>query len=126
MTQRALAAAATAKEKEALAKEKKALAKAKAASDTEKKSTEESETSSDSKKEENTEKTEETDEEEEEPEVIEVQDEETVSSSGLNLTEKEAKMIGLICCFLHVHPHGATVDYLWSYLQQLITVRTRD
>lgn len=146
MTQRALAAAATAKEKEALAKEKKALAKAKAATDkaakaraklskekddkdaseTEKKSTEESETSSDSKKEENTEKTEETDEEEEEPEVIEVQDEETVSSSGLNLTEKEAKMIGLICCFLHVHPHGATVDYLWSYLQQLITVRTRD
>ena len=38
--------------------------------------------------------------EEEEPEVIEVQDEETVSSSGLNLTEKEAKMIGKFIEFI--------------------------
>ncbi|KAH9512822.1 Ecto-NOX disulfide-thiol exchanger 1 [Bulinus truncatus] len=50
----------------------------------------------------------------------------TVSSSGLSLTDKEAKMIGLICCFLHVHPHGATVDYLWSYLRQILPVRTRE
>ncbi|KAI8772345.1 ecto-NOX disulfide-thiol exchanger 2-like [Biomphalaria glabrata] len=50
----------------------------------------------------------------------------TVSSSGLTLTDKEAKMIGLICCFLHVHPHGATVDYLWSYLRQILPVRTRE
>ncbi|KAK0060993.1 ecto-NOX disulfide-thiol exchanger 2 [Biomphalaria pfeifferi] len=50
----------------------------------------------------------------------------TVSSSGLTLTDKEAKLIGLICCFLHVHPHGATVDYLWSYLRQILPVRTRE
>ncbi|XP_059177854.1 ecto-NOX disulfide-thiol exchanger 2-like [Physella acuta] len=50
----------------------------------------------------------------------------SVSSTGLSLTDKEAKMIGLICCFLHVHPNGATVDYLWSYLRQLLNVRTRE
>uniref|UniRef100_A0A0B7B5V8 Ecto-NOX disulfide-thiol exchanger 1/2 domain-containing protein n=1 Tax=Arion vulgaris TaxID=1028688 RepID=A0A0B7B5V8_9EUPU len=53
-------------------------------------------------------------------------DELSVTSSGLNLTDKEAKMIGLICCFLHVHPHGATVDYLWSYLRQILNVRVRE
>lgn len=51
---------------------------------------------------------------------------EEVSSSGLNMSEKEAKMIGLISCFLHVHPNGATVDYLWSYLRQIVNVRTRE
>ncbi|CAL1541449.1 unnamed protein product [Lymnaea stagnalis] len=55
-----------------------------------------------------------------------IREESTVSSSGLSLTDKEAKMIGLISCFLQVHPNGATVDYLWSYLRQLISVRTRE
>ena len=27
---------------------------------------------------------------------------------------------GLIACFLNVHPQGATVDYIWSYLTQLV------
>ncbi|KAK3753703.1 hypothetical protein RRG08_038350 [Elysia crispata] len=49
-----------------------------------------------------------------------------VSSSGLALSDKEAKILGLVCCFLHVHPHGATVDYLWSYLRQLLSVRVRE
>ncbi|KAK7090093.1 ecto-NOX disulfide-thiol exchanger 2-like [Littorina saxatilis] len=45
----------------------------------------------------------------------------SVTSSGIGLSEKEARMLGLIACFLNVHPSGATVDYLWSYLSQLIT-----
>lgn len=43
----------------------------------------------------------------------------SVSSSGLNITEKEAKLIGLVACFLHVHPMGASVEYIWSYINQL-------
>lgn len=31
---------------------------------------------------------------------------------------------GLVSCFLHVHPNGASVDYIWSYLSQL-SVNTR-
>ncbi|XP_050417187.1 ecto-NOX disulfide-thiol exchanger 2 isoform X2 [Patella vulgata] len=49
-----------------------------------------------------------------------------VTSSGINLNPKEAKLLGLICCFLHVHPFGATVDYLWSYLNQLENMRPRE
>jgi len=26
---------------------------------------------------------------------------------------------GLIATFLHIHPFGASVDYLWSYLQKM-------
>ncbi|ESP04949.1 hypothetical protein LOTGIDRAFT_184925 [Lottia gigantea] len=52
--------------------------------------------------------------------------ESTVTSSGINLNPKEAKLLGLICCFLHVHPFGATVDYLWSYLNQLEIVKPRE
>ncbi|XP_069495415.1 ecto-NOX disulfide-thiol exchanger 1 isoform X2 [Ambystoma mexicanum] len=33
--------------------------------------------------------------------------------------EKEALLIGIISTFLHVHPFGANIEYLWSYLQQL-------
>ena len=34
---------------------------------------------------------------------------------------------GLISCFLNVHPNGATVDYLWSYLSQIVNkVRVRE
>lgn len=25
---------------------------------------------------------------------------------------------GLIVCFLHVHPFGASMDYIWSYLKR--------
>ncbi|CAG2065145.1 unnamed protein product [Timema podura] len=35
------------------------------------------------------------------------------------LTDREARLIGLISTFLHVHPFGAGVDYVWSYLQKL-------
>ncbi|KAK7499223.1 hypothetical protein BaRGS_00009483 [Batillaria attramentaria] len=49
-----------------------------------------------------------------------------ITSSGVNLSEKEARMMGLIACFLNVHPHGATVDYLWSYLSQMMTVKPRE
>ncbi|XP_033760867.1 ecto-NOX disulfide-thiol exchanger 2-like [Pecten maximus] len=51
----------------------------------------------------------------------------TSSGNSLNITEKEAKLIGLICCFLHVHPNGASVDYIWSYLHQLgVSSRTSE
>lgn len=33
--------------------------------------------------------------------------------------EKEALLIGIISTFLHVHPFGANIEYIWSYLQQL-------
>uniref|UniRef100_A0A1B6LXZ8 Ecto-NOX disulfide-thiol exchanger 1/2 domain-containing protein n=1 Tax=Graphocephala atropunctata TaxID=36148 RepID=A0A1B6LXZ8_9HEMI len=43
------------------------------------------------------------------------------------LSEKEAKLVGLISIFLHVHPFGAGVDYIWSYLQKLDpTLRTSE
>ncbi|ELK10035.1 Ecto-NOX disulfide-thiol exchanger 1 [Pteropus alecto] len=39
-------------------------------------------------------------------------------SHGLK-SEKEALLIGIISTFLHVHPFGANIEYLWSYMQQL-------
>uniref|UniRef100_A0A452GJJ7 Ecto-NOX disulfide-thiol exchanger 1/2 domain-containing protein n=1 Tax=Gopherus agassizii TaxID=38772 RepID=A0A452GJJ7_9SAUR len=39
-------------------------------------------------------------------------------SQGLK-SEKEALLIGIISTFLHVHPFGANIEYLWSYMQQL-------
>ncbi|KAH7963232.1 hypothetical protein HPB52_020193 [Rhipicephalus sanguineus] len=43
-----------------------------------------------------------------------------VSSStqvaGIRITEKDAKLIGLVSMFLHLHPDGASLDYLWSYV----------
>ncbi|XP_053554895.1 ecto-NOX disulfide-thiol exchanger 2 [Bombina bombina] len=33
--------------------------------------------------------------------------------------EREALLIGIISTFLHVHPYGASMDYICSYLQQL-------
>ncbi|XP_071452186.1 ecto-NOX disulfide-thiol exchanger 2 [Hetaerina americana] len=35
------------------------------------------------------------------------------------LTERDARLIGLVSTFLHVHPFGAGVDYVWSYLQKI-------
>ncbi|XP_077339324.1 ecto-NOX disulfide-thiol exchanger 1 isoform X1 [Lithobates pipiens] len=34
-------------------------------------------------------------------------------------SEKEALLIGIVSTFLNVHPFGANIEYLWSYLQQL-------
>ena len=34
---------------------------------------------------------------------------------------------GLLATFLHVHPFGASVDYIWSYMSRLdIRVRTSE
>ncbi|XP_039285507.1 ecto-NOX disulfide-thiol exchanger 2-like [Nilaparvata lugens] len=35
------------------------------------------------------------------------------------LSEKDARLIGLISVFLHVHPFGAGVDYIWSFLHKM-------
>ncbi|XP_031416990.1 ecto-NOX disulfide-thiol exchanger 1 isoform X2 [Clupea harengus] len=35
--------------------------------------------------------------------------------------EKEALLLGIISTFLHVHPFGANIEYLWSYIQSLDT-----
>ncbi|XP_054711105.1 ecto-NOX disulfide-thiol exchanger 2-like [Uloborus diversus] len=49
------------------------------------------------------------------------------SSSTLSITENEAQLIGLISTFLNVHPFGASIDYICSYLYQIDnTVRARD
>ncbi|XP_076286870.1 ecto-NOX disulfide-thiol exchanger 2 isoform X1 [Lasioglossum baleicum] len=42
-----------------------------------------------------------------------------LASSSVQITQKDAKLIGLIATFLHIHPFGASVDYLWSYLQKM-------
>lgn len=42
-----------------------------------------------------------------------------LASNLVQVTQKDAKLIGLIATFLHIHPFGASVDYLWSYLQKL-------
>ncbi|GAA6083655.1 ecto-NOX disulfide-thiol exchanger 1 isoform X1 [Tachysurus ichikawai] len=34
-------------------------------------------------------------------------------------SEKEAVLLGVISTFLHVHPFGANIEYLWSYIQRL-------
>lgn len=35
------------------------------------------------------------------------------------LSDRDAKLIGVISTFLHVHPFGAGVDYVWSYVHKL-------
>lgn len=40
-------------------------------------------------------------------------------ASSPQLSEREAKLIGVISMFLHVHPFGAGVDYVWSYVHKL-------
>ncbi|XP_033829888.2 ecto-NOX disulfide-thiol exchanger 2-like isoform X1 [Periophthalmus magnuspinnatus] len=34
-------------------------------------------------------------------------------------SEREALLVGIICTFLHVHPFGASLEYICSYLQRL-------
>ncbi|XP_038050272.1 ecto-NOX disulfide-thiol exchanger 1-like [Patiria miniata] len=41
------------------------------------------------------------------------------STEGTELAENDAMLVGIISTFLHVHPFGASVEYLWSYLQRL-------
>uniref|UniRef100_A0A671SKA2 Ecto-NOX disulfide-thiol exchanger 1-like n=1 Tax=Sinocyclocheilus anshuiensis TaxID=1608454 RepID=A0A671SKA2_9TELE len=36
-------------------------------------------------------------------------------------SEKEALLLGIISTFRHVHPFGANIEYLWSYIQRLDT-----
>nr|XP_040056568.1 LOW QUALITY PROTEIN: ecto-NOX disulfide-thiol exchanger 1 [Gasterosteus aculeatus aculeatus] len=36
-------------------------------------------------------------------------------------SEKEALLLGVMSTFLHVHPFGANLEYLWSYIQRLDT-----
>ncbi|XP_068592547.1 ecto-NOX disulfide-thiol exchanger 1 isoform X1 [Cebidichthys violaceus] len=38
---------------------------------------------------------------------------------GAVASEKEALLLGVISTFLHVHPFGANLEYLWSYVQRL-------
>uniref|UniRef100_A0A667ZJZ1 Ecto-NOX disulfide-thiol exchanger 1 n=1 Tax=Myripristis murdjan TaxID=586833 RepID=A0A667ZJZ1_9TELE len=38
---------------------------------------------------------------------------------GVVTSEKEALLLGIISTFLHVHPFGANIEYLWSYIQRL-------
>lgn len=35
------------------------------------------------------------------------------------LHERDAKLIGIISTFLNVHPFGAGLDYIWSYVSKL-------
>lgn len=45
-----------------------------------------------------------------------------VSENGVHqqqLNERDAKLIGVISAFLNVHPFGAGLDYIWSYVSKL-------
>jgi len=45
----------------------------------------------------------------------------------LKISEGEVRLIGIISTFLHVHPFGASVDYIWSYVQKVVpTMRPRE
>ncbi|XP_028847225.1 ecto-NOX disulfide-thiol exchanger 1 isoform X2 [Denticeps clupeoides] len=44
-----------------------------------------------------------------------------VAMRGPLRSEKEALLLGIISTFLHVHPFGANIEYLWSYIQRLDT-----
>ncbi|XP_056293431.1 ecto-NOX disulfide-thiol exchanger 1 [Pseudoliparis swirei] len=43
---------------------------------------------------------------------------EVITRGGV-ASEKEALLLGIISTFLHVHPFGANLEYLWSYIQRL-------
>ncbi|XP_017362991.1 ecto-NOX disulfide-thiol exchanger 2 isoform X1 [Cebus imitator] len=44
--------------------------------------------------------------------------EKTMNSSPIK-SEREALLVGIISTFLHVHPFGASIEYICSYLQRL-------
>ncbi|UYV72864.1 ENOX2 [Cordylochernes scorpioides] len=56
---------------------------------------------------------------EKEPEEASPLNMEITSTSTPSIPSRDAILIGIISTFLNVHPKGASVDYLWSYLQQL-------
>jgi len=41
------------------------------------------------------------------------------TSESLVITQAEAKLIAVVSTFLHVHPFGASLDYIWSYTQKV-------
>ncbi|XP_035982813.1 ecto-NOX disulfide-thiol exchanger 2 isoform X2 [Fundulus heteroclitus] len=43
------------------------------------------------------------------------------NSTGPIHSEREALLVGIISTFLHVHPFGASIEYICSYLQRLDT-----
>lgn len=60
----------------------------------------------------------------------------SLSSEGRNnsplqeqevFTDKDARLVGIISAFLNVHPFGAGLDYIWSYVSKLeVNVRPSD
>lgn len=53
------------------------------------------------------------------------QAESTTTSESISdiqrLNECDAKLVGIISAFLNVHPFGAGLDYIWSYVSKLET-----
>merc|ERR1719431_1598990 len=43
----------------------------------------------------------------------------TPDSGATKIDGKLAQIIGIVSCFLNVHPHGASMAYIWSYLKQM-------
>lgn len=41
------------------------------------------------------------------------------SSVQSHLSDRDARLIGIISAFLNVHPFGAGLDYIWSYVSKL-------
>lgn len=56
--------------------------------------------------------------------IVDLDDDSNVETTNNSITitsisEREAKLIGIISTFLNVHPFGAGLDYLWSYVTKL-------
>lgn len=41
--------------------------------------------------------------------------------SNYQFNERDAKLVGIISTFLNVHPFGAGLDYIWSYVSKIET-----
>lgn len=48
----------------------------------------------------------------------ETSSDQTIGTIGIS--EKEGRLLGIISTFLHVHPFGASLDYIWSYAQKVL------
>lgn len=44
---------------------------------------------------------------------------ESPSETFLQFNECDAKLVGIISAFLNVHPFGAGLDYIWSYVSKI-------
>uniref|UniRef100_A0A3P9LVH6 Ecto-NOX disulfide-thiol exchanger 1 n=1 Tax=Oryzias latipes TaxID=8090 RepID=A0A3P9LVH6_ORYLA len=53
------------------------------------------------------------------PALVRSRDRRTEFKRGGVASEKEALLLGIMSTFLHVHPFGANLEYLWSYIQKL-------